>query len=71
MCSKWSYFIFKPNIIFLLPIVIKGDKSMIVQTQTLINLGASTCFIDKRLVRQHSLALVEKTTLVVVEMTDG
>jgi hypothetical protein len=71
MHSKWSYFVFKPNIVFLLPIAIKGDKSMIVRTQTLIDLGASKCFINKRLVRQHSLTLVEKMTLVVVEVTDG
>jgi len=37
----------EPTPCFLLPTMIKGDKSMIVQTQTLIDLRASTCFIDK------------------------
>jgi hypothetical protein len=57
----------KPTPCFLLPIMIKGGKSTIVQTQSL-NSRPSTCFIDKELVRQHNLALVEKMTPVVVEM---
>jgi hypothetical protein len=35
---------------FLLPITIKGGKSMIVQTQTLIESKAFACFNDKKLV---------------------
>jgi len=56
---------------FLLPITIKGGKSMTMQTQTLLDLRASTCFIDKELVSQHNLALVEKLTLVGVKVIDG
>jgi hypothetical protein len=44
---------------------------MIVQTQTLLDSRASACFINKELVWQHNLALVEKVTLVVVEVING
>jgi hypothetical protein len=40
----------KPTPYFLLPIIIKGGKSMIVQTQTLLDSRASACFINKELV---------------------
>jgi hypothetical protein len=55
----------------LLPIMIKGGKSMIMQTHSLFGSRASTCFIDKELVRQHNLALVEKMTPMVIEMING
>ncbi len=61
----------KPTPCFLLPIMIKCNKSMIMWTQTLFDLGASTCFINKELVWQHNLALVEKMTPLVVEVIDG
>ncbi len=60
----------KPTSCILLPITIKGDESTTVQTQTLFNLGEFACFIDKELVRQHNLALVEKVTPVVVKVID-
>ncbi len=44
---------------------------MTMQTQALLDLRASTCFIDKELVSQHNLALVEKLTLVGVKVIDG
>jgi hypothetical protein len=56
---------------FLLPIMIKGGKSTTVWTQTLLHSGASTCFINKRLVQQHNLALVEKATLMEVKVING
>jgi hypothetical protein len=61
----------KPTLGFLLPIMIKGGKSTTMRTQTLFDSWAFACFIDKELVRQHNLALLEKTTLVVVEVIDG
>jgi len=51
--------------------MIKGGKPMIVQTQTLLDLRASTCFINKRLLQQHNLVLVEKVTPVVVKVING
>jgi hypothetical protein len=59
------------HLVFLLPIMIKGGKSMIVRTQTLFDSSASACFIDKELVQQHNLVLVEKATPVVVKVIDG
>jgi hypothetical protein len=61
----------KPTPYFLLPIIIKGGKSMTMQTQALLDLRASTCFIDKELVSQHNLALVEKLTLMGVKVING
>ncbi len=61
----------KPTPCFLLPIMIKGGKSMIMQTHSLFGSRASTCFIDKELVRQHNLALVEKMTPMAIEMING
>ncbi len=61
----------KPGPCFLLPIIIKGGKSTILRTQTLLNSKASTCFNDKELVWQHNLALVEKATQVAIKMIDS
>jgi hypothetical protein len=41
------------------------------EAQTFFNFGTSTCFMDKELVRQYKLALVEKNTLVLVEVING
>jgi hypothetical protein len=41
------------------------------EAQTLLDSHASTCFIDKELVQQYKLALVENNTLVLVEVIDG
>jgi len=61
----------EPTSCFLLPITIKGGKSKTLQTQALFDLGASTRFINKELVWQHNLVLVEKVTPMVVELIDG
>jgi hypothetical protein len=53
---------------FMLPIMIKGGKLMIVRTLAPFDSGASACFIDKKLVRQHNLALVEKVTPMAIEV---
>ncbi len=71
MCLKRSYLVFRTNTFFLLPIIIKGGKSTIVQTQAFIDLGAFACFINNELVWQHNLALVEKVTPMVIKMNDG
>jgi len=51
--------------------MIKGGKSMIVQTQTLLDSGASACFNDKGLVGQHNLAFVEKMTPMAIKVVNG
>jgi hypothetical protein len=56
---------------FLLPIMIKGGKSKTMQTQALLNSKAFACFIDKGLVRQHNLVLVEKPTPRAVKVING
>jgi hypothetical protein len=62
---------FQNTLYFLLPIMIKGGKSTTMWTQTFLDLGASVCFIDKGLVRQHNLTLVKKVTLVIIEVING
>jgi hypothetical protein len=37
----------------------------------LLDFGVFACFVDKELVQQHKLALVEKITLVEVEVIDN
>jgi hypothetical protein len=41
------------------------------ETQTFFDFGALTCFIDKELVQQYKLTLMEKNTLVPIEVIDG
>ncbi len=41
------------------------------ETQTLLDFGVSTCFINKELVQQYKLALVKNNTPVPVEIIDG
>ncbi len=41
------------------------------EAQTLIDFSTSTCFMDKELVRQYKLVLVEKSILVLVEVING
>jgi hypothetical protein len=43
---------------------------MIIKFQTLFDYGALVCFIDKKLVQQHKLALVKKMTSIGVEVID-
>jgi hypothetical protein len=61
----------EPTFCFLLPITIKGGKSKTLQTQALFHVGASARFINKELVRQHNLVLVEKVTPMAVEVING
>jgi hypothetical protein len=41
------------------------------EAQTLLDFGALACFMDKKLMWQYKLALVEKNTPVLVEVIDG
>jgi hypothetical protein len=56
---------------FWLPITIKGGKSISMQTQIFFDSGVFACFIDKELVQQHNLALVEKVTPMAIEVING
>jgi hypothetical protein len=56
---------------FLVPIIVKCGKLMTMEAQTLHDYGTSTCFIDKKLVRQYKLGLMKKTTLVSIEVING
>jgi len=60
-----------PTPCFLLPIMIKCNKSTTMKTKTLLDFGAFTCFIDKELVWQLKLPLVKKITSMAVEVIDG
>jgi hypothetical protein len=57
--------------VFLVPIIVKCNKLVMMEAQTFLNFGASTCFMDKEVVRQYKLVLVEKNTLVPVEVING
>jgi hypothetical protein len=59
-----------PTPCFLVLITIKCRKLVTMEAQSFINYGASTCFMDKGFVWQYKLALVEKSTLVLVEVID-
>jgi hypothetical protein len=56
---------------FLVPIIIKCSKLVMMEAQTFFDSSASTCFVDKELVRQYKLILVENSTPMLVEIIDG
>ncbi len=41
------------------------------EAQAFFDYGASTCFMDKELMQQYKLVLMEKNTLMLVEVIDG
>jgi len=51
--------------------MIQGGKSKTMRTQAFLNLGAFAHFINKELVQQHNLALVEKVTPMAIEVING
>jgi hypothetical protein len=51
MCSKWSSLPLNLTPCFLLLIMIKYNRSTMMETKTLLNSNAFVCFIDKELVR--------------------
>jgi hypothetical protein len=56
---------------FLVPIIIKCSKLVMMDAQTFFYFSTSTCFVDKELVQQYKLILVEKSTPIPVEIIDG
>jgi len=53
------------------PTYLKCNKLVTMQAQTFIDSGALKCFMDKELVWQYKLVLMEKNTLMLVEIVDG
>jgi hypothetical protein len=45
---------------FLIPIIIKCNKLVIIEAQTFLDSNTLTCFMDKELVQQYKFALMEK-----------
>jgi hypothetical protein len=41
------------------------------ETQALLDFSALACFMDKEVVQQYKLVIMEKNTLVSVEVIDG
>jgi hypothetical protein len=41
------------------------------EVQAFFDFNASTCFMDKELMQQYKLVLVEKSTLVPIKVIDG
>ncbi len=60
-----------PTPCFLVPIIVKCSKLITMEAQAFHDYGASTCFIDKELVWQCKLTLVEKNALMSVDVIDG
>jgi hypothetical protein len=60
-----------PTQCLLVPIIVKCNKFVTVEAQTLIDVGTSTCFMDKEFVQQYKSVLVEKNTPLSVEVIDG
>jgi len=56
---------------FLVPIIVKCNKLMTMEAPTFFNLNSSTCFIDNELMWQYKLVLMEKSTLMLVEVIDN
>jgi hypothetical protein len=72
MCSKRSYLVFKTSTLFFCCL----SRSRVVnpwlcKSMTFFHSRAFACFINKKLVWEHNLALVEKATPMAVEMIDG
>jgi len=42
-----------------------------IEAQTLIDFGTSTCFMNKELMQQYKLDIVEESTPMLVEVIDG
>ncbi len=61
---------FEPSRCFNIPLKINFHPHSI-KVKTLLDSGASACFIDKNLVKRHKLPIVLKKYLVTVEVIDG
>ncbi len=60
-----------PTPCFLVPTIVKCSKLVMMEAQTLLYFYTLACLMDNELVWQYKLALMEKNTLVPVEVIDG
>jgi len=60
-----------PTQCFLVPIIVKCSKFVTIKAQALIDFGSSTCFMNKELMQQYKLAIVEENTPVPVDVING
>ncbi len=60
-----------PTPCFLVPVIIKCNELVTMEAQTLLDCGASTCFMYKELMQQYKLALMENNILVQIEVING
>ena len=61
---------FEPSSCFTIPFIVKYESCSI-KISTLLDFGASTCFIDKDFIKCHELSLVPKKCPIFVEVIDG
>jgi hypothetical protein len=60
-----------PTPCFLVPTIVKCNKLVMMEAQTLLYSYTSACLMDNELVRQYKLASVENSTPVLIEVIDG
>ncbi len=60
-----------PTPCFLLPIMIKYDRSMTMDTKALLDSTVSAYFINKELMQWHKMIIMKKSTLVAMEVING
>jgi hypothetical protein len=71
-CNEKGHNLFlDPTLCLLILIIIKCSKLVMIEAQTLLNFDALTCFIDKELVPQCKLIIMEKNTSLLVEVING
>jgi hypothetical protein len=56
---------------FLLPIIVKCNKLVTMETPTFFDSNSSAYFVDNELMWQYKLVLMEKSTLMLVEVIDN
>jgi hypothetical protein len=56
---------------FLVPIILKCSKLVIMQAQTLLDSSALACYMYKKLMQQYKLVIMEKNAPLLVEVIDG
>ncbi len=60
-----------PTPCFLLLITIKYDRSLTMETKTLIDSITYACFIDMEVVQQHKMIIMKKNMQIVVEVINN
>jgi hypothetical protein len=60
-----------PTPYFLLPIMIKYDKSTTMETKALFDFSAYACFINKELMQRHKMIIMKKNMSIAMEVING